>query len=150
MNGYPPPPTLTMNGYPPPHLSLQRNLIISERLRKSKAVKLPNPATFRKLHIKTDIKIAGNRIFQILAFKSDCLQRSNHAWPTLKYAPRFLFYPFPYMHLPCTIDTCFAASRCKILMNPRENVAEQSRSLAKPRALLASQTFAYKALFLVK
>ena len=86
--------------FPPPHFSLQSKLIISERLRKSKAVKLANPATFRKLHLKTDIKIAGNRIFQILAFKSDCLQRSNHAWPTLKYAPRFLFYASPTRTYP--------------------------------------------------
>ena len=126
------------------------------RKRQSKAVKLPNPARFRKLHLKTDIAITKSQELNFRGssfqnFTGDCLQRSNHAWPTLKYAPRLLCYAPPTRTYPVRyIDTtCLAASRCKILMNPRENVAEQSRSLAKPRALLASQTFAYKALFLV-
>ena len=42
------------------------------RKRQSKAVKLPNPARFRKLHLKTDIAIAKSQelnISEVLAFK---------------------------------------------------------------------------------
>ena len=68
-----------MHGHPPPPPTFAAEEFDYFRKRKSKAVKLPNPARFRKPHLKTGIKIAGNRMFEILAFKSDYLQRSNHA-----------------------------------------------------------------------
>ena len=112
------------------------------RKRQSKAVKLPNPARFRKLHLKTDIAITKS---QELIFPRFLLSKFHRRLPSalklclahFKIRSAVPLLRSPYVYLPCTIDTtCLAASRCKILMNPRENVAEQSRSLAKLRALL--------------
>ena len=58
------------------------------RNRQSNTVKFPNTARLRKLHLKTDIQIAGNRSYfrgsSFQNFTGDCLQRSNHARASLK------------------------------------------------------------------